>query len=197
MNYSNNARQAMEAFCGTDADSISERLSLPVNEGRIRVRFLDKEMDADTSSGMVTAADIGTEADEDTLLAVLDYLVTASAEVKPKAVWVSPAQLRGPGGRYDVSGYLKDLKDFDDDAIAMCGACENLGGRARKGADCSYVFEVLPGLPMWFQYWAGDDEFPASVQFLFDETATEKCHFAALENIMQAFVTRLSSFVTA
>lgn len=35
--------------------------------------------------------------------------------------------------------------------------------------DCGYRFEFMDGLPLSIRFWAADEEFPASVQVLFDE----------------------------
>ena len=50
-------------------------------------------------------------------------------------------------------------------------ALTSLGGREMPQGDVSFSLEFFDGLPIWVQFWAGDEEFPAQVRFLWDENA--------------------------
>lgn len=58
--------------------------------------------------------------------------------------------------------YGADIKRFS-------AACEALGGKKLSGADAAYELEFLEGLFVRLLLWEGDDEFPASAQFLFSD----------------------------
>ncbi len=49
-------------------------------------------------------------------------------------------------------------------------ACLKLKGKEREYGDFSYEFDVLPMVPIILIYYKGDEEFPQSLDFLYDET---------------------------
>ncbi|MFA4965898.1 MAG: DUF3786 domain-containing protein, partial [Thermoleophilia bacterium] len=50
-------------------------------------------------------------------------------------------------------------------------AAAALGGEALGLADASFRFQALPRVPVAVLLWAGDEEFPARAQLLFDAAA--------------------------
>jgi hypothetical protein len=44
-------------------------------------------------------------------------------------------------------------------------------------ADVGFMFDVFPFLPVIFQFWDGDDEFAARINFLFDKNTMDYLHF--------------------
>jgi hypothetical protein len=57
----------------------------------------------------------------------------------------------------------------------------NLKGEAAGVGDASFTLSALPRIPLQFVLWEGDEEFPASVQLLFDASIT---HYLSLEDIV-------------
>ncbi len=43
--------------------------------------------------------------------------------------------------------------------------------------DVAAVLWAFPFLPVTFQYWEGDDEFPPSLKFMYDENILDYMHF--------------------
>ncbi len=58
---------------------------------------------------------------------------------------------------------FKNIKELKEKVLKIKGKEENLG-------DFSYKFDVLPNVPIFLIYYRGDDEFPPSIDFLFDST---------------------------
>ena len=50
-------------------------------------------------------------------------------------------------------------------------ACLDLGGEAFPQGDVAYAIELFDGLKVVVQLWHGDEEFPPSLRFLWDENA--------------------------
>lgn len=95
--------------------------------------------------------------------------------------WVSYGDL--PGGRiyaYAFQGYAGDklTKYFGDDLNRLDTACEKAGGEIISNVDAVYIFQPLPRVPIRVNYWAGDEEFPATARILFDPTA---CHYLPID----------------
>ena len=52
---------------------------------------------------------------------------------------------------------------------AFCAACEKLGGTAVEHGDAGYQFDFNDDYKMQILIWAGDEEFPPSVQVLYSD----------------------------
>jgi len=72
---------------------------------------------------------------------------------------------------------------FDADPEGLRRACIAMGGEAFPQGDVAYAIELFDGLKVVVQLWQSDEEFPASLRFLWDENALmylkyETMHFA-------------------
>ena len=72
---------------------------------------------------------------------------------------------------------------FDADPEGLRRACLAIGGEAFPQGDVAYAIELFDGLKVVVQLWQSDEEFPASLRFLWDENALmylkyETMHFA-------------------
>ena len=88
--------------------------------------------------------------------------------------WVSFADL--PGGRmYNAAfqGYSGDevAKHFGLDLDGFKSACVKAGGEPVDVGHASFMFQVLPRVPLMLTYWLGDEDFPSSCKVLFDSSA--------------------------
>lgn len=63
------------------------------------------------------------------------------------------------------------LLRIEENPDAFRRACLKLNGRPMDRGDISYAIEVFDGLPIWLQYWEGDEEFPSQLRWLWDENA--------------------------
>ena len=57
----------------------------------------------------------------------------------------------------------------------------SLGGVSAGVGDASFILQVLPFIRLQYVLWAEDDEFPPSVQLLFDSSVV---HYLSLEDIV-------------
>ena len=125
------------------------------------------------------------------MAAVFELLTKSTASPSPVGTWASIAQLCTNTTTTGLEKYARRLSPFDGDLPALAAACEKLGGTEAKGGDLSFVIPVFEGIPVWFQYWERDEEFDASVQFLWDNSITLHFRWATLWNIMDHLVDRL------
>jgi hypothetical protein len=56
-----------------------------------------------------------------------------------------------------------------------------LGGKPVEVGDASFILHAFPHVPLQYVLWEGDEEFPASVQLLFDASVD---HYLTLEDIV-------------
>jgi hypothetical protein len=146
-----------------------------------RIRMLDRTYDVDPinrtisqvlSDGSFSEEDIGF----DVALVILSHLVS-SKQTPQSGRWVSEKDLKG-GAMFFRGVHALPLglmlERFGRDAQAFCSACLLLGGRPEPFGDASYSLQVLPGIPVVFILWEADDEFPARVSVLFDESIEQR-----------------------
>ena len=103
--------------------------------------------------------------------ALLLYHFTTSKGVPLSGRWISFSEL--PDGKFYNSafqGYTGgELKRaFNNDRQAFERATESAGGKREELGDASFSFRALPRIWLLTVYWEGDEDFPASVQVLFD-----------------------------
>ena len=67
--------------------------------------------------------------------------------------------------------------------------------RSDGKGDVSYAIPVFRDFWILFQFWDGDDEFPASIKYLFDENALQFMHYETLWYVMGTLADRLDFYV--
>lgn len=114
---------------------------------------------------------------------LLHYLIYASG--KPLSNELSSYK-DIPGGDKYFSVFKKRvemplLNTYGDNPEGFEKACERSGGLEVPMGDLAYQFQAFPNIPVTYIYWNGDEEFPASVQVLFDSSIKD---YLPLEDIV-------------
>jgi len=130
--------------------------------------------------------------EHDLLLAAL-YM--SGAQAVPLAHrWISPAEL--PTGAIFFRGqhalptsHLEEA--FGADKEKFQHAAQALDGCPLTFADSSYAFSVFPRVPLAVLLWLADDEFPARVRFLVDETIQAHLSLDAILGVCELVTTAL------
>ena len=91
-----------------------------------------------------------------------------------------------PGGEIYFNVFRKRvempiLNAYGDDPEGFEKACEGSGGLEVPMGDLAYQFQAFPNIPITYIYWNVDEEFPASVQVLFDSSIKD---YLPLEDIV-------------
>jgi len=73
-----------------------------------------------------------------------------------------------------VRKFGKSAKRFKEMGI-------KLGGKAVEVGDGSFILNAFPAIPLQYVLWEGDEEFPPSIQLLFDASVD---HYLSLEDIV-------------
>lgn len=110
--------------------------------------------------------------DSETEFLVLSYLCNVKNEPQT-GVWITERQL--PGGNLFFQGphrlpYLRIIERFGRDADGFLKAGQAVGAEPLEFGDASLAFQVFPRIRFGCVLWIEDDEFPARVTFLFDES---------------------------
>ena len=162
-----------QALEGREALEVCRRSLASLEESIYVLRFLDRQYRVEPETGRLAAprADaLLTDAEFELL--VLTYLNQA-ADVPAEDTWISEKDL--PGGSLFFRGphalpLQPLLARFGGDLPSFRRAAEALGGRVLAYGDAAYGFTALPRIPAGCVLWAGDEEFPARVNMLFDRS---------------------------
>ncbi len=129
-------------------------------------------------------------------LAVLTYLVGAK-DIDLSDEWVSEKDLRGGEmffrGPHSIPVHLI-ARRFGYDLNGFHIASQTCKGTATELADASYVFKVLPRIPVQVLLWRADQEFEAQASCLFDRTVSSHIPLDVIFGIGMEVCTRLASW---
>ncbi|MBQ7372395.1 MAG: DUF3786 domain-containing protein [Blautia sp.] len=182
-------RESKERFLTFDQEKMIQIHGLKHDDQALYVTFLGQEFRIDRSTAELTFE--GRPADSDQMAVIFEWLTKAEIAPVPVGNWKSIADLCTNTTSTELTKYVKRLSPFEENSEALAAACEKLGGQQEKKADVSYVIPAFENFPVWFQYWEKDEEFPASVQFLFDACAPLHFRWATLWNLMDCIVNRM------
>ncbi len=126
---------------------------------------------------------------------LLHYLNThGKAELTGK--WVSFSELRS--GMVKASSFLREAEDpikdlFEHDIKRTTEALKKLGVIRTDGYPTPHAwrFFLLPKVPVVILYWPEEDEFPAKVKILFDQTADKFLDVESLMFLLEGLVHNL------
>jgi hypothetical protein len=124
---------------------------------------------------LITRDGVTTETLRDDLQALVLYYFTTADGTPEAGRRISFSEL--PGGKFynqAFQGYSGDelAKHFGQDLAAFERAALSCQGKPVTFADCAYAFRALPRLELLVTYWQGDEDFRASMQVLFDASAS-------------------------
>jgi hypothetical protein len=90
--------------------------------------------------------------------------------------WISYREI--PGASFYYSAFAKRAIDplkkvFGHNLVGLSKAGELLGGKPIDTGDAAFEFTMFPKVKLQLILWAGDDEFPAEANIVFDENIAE------------------------
>jgi len=118
---------------------------------------------------------------------VLLYYILSMGSGEPKYSYIPLTRLTGTidGHTKPTNGIMNsplirrfgsDFHSLNNGIIALGGTYEGLSSNGSH----SWLISPLPKLPMKLVFYEADDEFPADIQIMFDETATRFMEFECL-----------------
>ncbi|MBQ1310866.1 MAG: DUF3786 domain-containing protein [Blautia sp.] len=191
-NYDKMSEAASRLFLTFDQKELLDRWSLPCDETYIYVNFISRPFRIERTTGHIFQEDRPCDCNE--VLSIFDMLTRSPYPPRPSGEWVTLTQLTNAAGSgpVDTSHFLKKLDVFTGRTEELEKACIALGGTKQKVGDVSYTIPVFDNFPVWFQFWDADEEFPASITFLWDKTTPQHLHYETLWYIMMCVADRLS-----
>lgn len=130
-------------------------------------------------------------------MALFDLLTRSPVRPRPTGRWSSISALGGiiGAGHDRTLSHEGTAARFLNRCDALARACQRLGGAPEGKGDVSYAIPVFRDFRILFQFWDGDDEFPANIKYLFDENALQFMHYETLWYVMNSLADRLTFYV--
>ena len=199
-NYEKMAGGARTLFLTLDQGGMIERWGLRHDEDYLYAALFGEPMRIDRRTARVESlAGPGVYRSPNRVneTMVLFDLLTHS-DIRPRATgrWASVSTLGGIiGAGHDRSlSHEATAARFLGAPDRLAAACRRLGGVHLGRADVSCAVPVFADFSVWFQFWDGDDEFPASIKYLFDENALRYMHYETLWYVMSCLAERLEYY---
>lgn len=193
-NYQKMAQQARDLFLKRDQGAMIRLWDLKHDEDFLYMTYLGMPVSIDRRTALVTGVP-GEGIDETMVL--FDLLTLPRHRPHAAGRWASVSTLGGIIG----AGHDRTLSNeplaarFSGRLEQLDAACRGMGGLAMGKADVSYAIPVFADFGIWFQFWEGDEEFPANIKYLFDENALEYMHYETLWYVMNSLADRLKRSV--
>lgn len=193
-NYALQVERARQLFLAYDQPAMCARLGLTPTPDAIVLRFLGAPYTVRRADGAVLAPD-GAPASFGAAMSIYDALARSNTPTRA-GTFVPTSALHGIRGTHAVHEDLHSptAQRFAGRTDALARALARLGGRPwGKVGDVSCVLDVFDFFPVCVRFWDADEEFPASLQFLWDAHATDFLHYETLWYVMDELIGRLLS----
>lgn len=196
-NYAIQVEQAKKLFLTYDQGEIIDKLGLAHDDTYLYLPFLGctyrihrATADVEKQEGEGPYQD-GNSFNE--VLTIFDALCFSKAGGHLSGQWVSLSSL---GGGVHNTNTVGAFFQTATQALAaheawLAAALESLGGVRMHQGEPGYRLEVFPFLPLYFQYWKADEEFPAQVRLLWDANTTDFIHYETVYYLANFFFERL------
>ena len=199
-NYEKMASSARELFLKMDQSAMIARWGMVADAEYLYVRFFGERMRIDRRTAVIESQEPeGVYHPDDYVnesMSLFDVLNHSATRPRTVGRWASISTLGGiiGAGHDRTLSHEATAAKFTDHLDALRSACERLGGVPLGRADVGYAIPVFEDFGIWFQFWEGDDEFPAAIKYLFDENALQYMHYETLWYVMNALAQRLEYY---
>ena len=199
-NYMKMVLGARKIFLECDQAAMIARWGLESDDDSLYVRFMGERMRVDRRTGEVASLETEGYVPADYInesMVLFDLLAYPQGRPRASGRWASISTLGGiiGAGHDRTLSHEGTAEKFSGRIDALRAACERLGGVPLGRADVSYAVPVFEDFGIWFQFWDGDDEFPASIKYLFDENALRYMHYETLWYVMRCLEDRLEYYI--
>ena len=194
-NYAVMVERARALFQTHDRGALCARLGLATDaDGDILLRFLGGEHRV-RPDGTVLAPG-GAPAGFNAAMTIYDALARDNAP-HLAGDFVPTAALHRIHGTHAVHEDLNSpaAQRFAGRADALEAALRAMGGRPWGPGDVSAILDVFDFFPVCVRFYDADEEFPASLQFLWDANALEYLYYETLWYVMGEIVEALGTAV--
>ena len=176
-NYQIQLQQAKTRFLTYDQEALIRKMKLEADEAYLYVSLLAQRVRICRRSGdMQRLTDFGWVCDDrhSLVMTLLDLICDSREDRCMSGQWKAMTAF----GLMFHQNLAENSRDpwaarFETEADLFRKACLSLGGQPFPQGDIAHILELIPGLPVVVQLWFGDEEFPASLRFLWDKNSLQ------------------------
>lgn len=181
-NYERTLLDARKRFLGYDQRSMIERFSLSCDEHYLYLPLIGRQHRIDRSTALTEWLDEDGsthEADFNASLSIYDVLCCSRPDCALSGQF---APINSVAKNYHTKNLGGSVFDgcpahFAEHPQLLENALVALGGIPEGKGDIAYRVDLFPFLPVRVQFWEADDEFPASLQILWDLNTLQFVHY--------------------
>ena len=181
-NYDTALEQARRLFLTYDRAALAAKFGLQWRDDALFIPFVGRLYRLSASTGHVTWADasgVRQPADYNAAMSIYDVLCCSRPLCRTCG---SFAPINSVARSFHSSGLGENL--FDERAQFFAAAphkleraCIALGGIKDTKGDVAYRLDTFPFLPVLLRFWQADEEFPPSLQLLWDLNTLDFVHY--------------------
>ena len=197
-NYEKQIDNALLAFTKWDHQNIVDKFGLIADENYIYIKEFDilyrlHKQDAEIEKS-IDGINYTDDVNFDESASIFDLFGYSKDNLFLTGKWANiwNVEKNIHVGHASNSHFYKKYETFYTGQIyRLNAACEKLGGVKAEYADTSYVIKAFDFLPMMFQFWDADDEFPARIRILWDENILSYIRFETTFSLQFQLLNRI------
>ena len=194
-NYQIQAMQAKQYFLSYDQQGLSIKCSLPADDRYLYPSLFSTPYRIDRRTGDMEKFLDGAWQSADShgeVMTLLDLLCDSDPHRHAGGHFLS-MQAFGHGFHQSLGEHNPLASRFDQHPQAVAAVCEELYGIPFPAGDLAYVLPVFEDLRLVLQLWSGDEEFPPSLRFLWDENALQYLKYETMYYAVDVLTDRILS----
>lgn len=182
-NYEIMKNQMSAEFVKYDQAKMIEKFGLRSNERYLYIRFVERDYRICRTSGTVTWSEDGfmteSEGDYNEAMTIYDVLCNSkdscmiSGKFSPVNMLKNTVQIMNTGGSF----FQKTADRLAGKTLQLEKTLGRIGKKADVSGDVAAYINAFEFLPILVQFWDADEEFPAVLKFMVDETIQDFMHF--------------------
>ena len=200
-NYERQAENAKELFLRYDQEKIiakfqlehdGDYLYLPMLDLRYRIHRRTAAVERREGAGPYEDGGSFNE-----VLTLFDALCWSREDRRLSGEWVSTAALGGQvhGGSSSLLGWREQAAAMAPLADRLPAVLEAMGGTPMPKGEPGYCLPAFPFLPVYFQYWRADEEFPAQINLYWDANTTHIIHYETVYYLSEVLLRRIAALL--
>ena len=183
-NYDIIVEESKKRFLQWDQNKMIEKYSLRAESEYLYVSFCDRPYRIHRGTAAVERMNGGTflATGFNEVMSIFDLLCYGKDGAVLSGQWVSLAKLAHhvPTSSGNNNIFAAYEKLFDLHVKGLREALDFFGYEPFSPGDVGCVFHAFPCLPIVFQFWQSDDEFPPSINFLWDSRTLDFIHYETI-----------------
>lgn len=199
-NYDVMKEEMQKKFVKYDQNRMIRKFGLKFDAQYLYIQLVGREYRIDRNEGKVEwIMEEGSfvDASYDEAMSIYDVLCGSKEDAHLSNEFTTlgslPGIIRGIG--LDNKLFQKEAQCFDHRMNELASACEALGGIREEKGDVSYRIPAFPFLPVILQFWESDEDFPASLQFLWDKNILDYMHYETTFYVVNQILYRLQEIM--